>query len=201
MTDDGGFEYELDVLALGAGLLGALIASAWALLPSLVYLGPQAGVLTTNRLWLQLGGIAFLILVAVTQAYRTQRSFAPDSTVLTQGGVTLAVGFLLFSQVVAPAAAAATSPTQQDTQQQLAGENLKVVHLNVNGMSCPGCAGSISTYLQKQQGVKAVDITYQQKGGTVVYDSSATSAEEIANSEVFQGYYSAEIKNVKDYSQ
>lgn len=60
---------------------------------------------------------------------------------------------------------------------------------------------TISTHLEEQPGVKAVDITFSERGGTVVYDPEQTSAEEIANSEIFQGYYSAEIEKTEEYEE
>lgn len=203
MSDE--FEYELDLLALGVGGLGALIASAWTLLPSVVSLGPQAGIVTQNKLWLELAGVGLLLVVGVVRAWRTSDGSwrASDTSVLTQGGATLLIGAVLLTQVVAPVAADITAaPTTGDTQSPaVQGSNLKVAHLDIDGMSCSGCSNSISSYLAEQQGVKAVDITFEERGGTVVYDPEQTSSEEIATNNVFDGYYNATVTKVTDYEE
>lgn len=202
--------YELDLLALGIGLVSALIASAWALLPSLVYLGPETGFLARHKPWFQLGGVGLLLAVGVVRAWRAKngRWRDTDTAILTQGGVTLLVGVVLFTQIVAPVAAdvtsASASTTPTDNSEAVAHDSdtpLKVVHLNIEGMSCGGCANTISTHLEDQPGVKAVDITFSERGGTVVYNPGQTSAEEIANSEIFQSYYSAKIEKVEEYQE
>lgn len=199
------FEYELDLLALGVGGIGAIIASAWTLLPSVVYLGPRSGMLTQNKLWLELAGVGLLLVVGLIRVWRTSDGSwrQSDTSVFTQGGVTLLIGVVLLTQVVAPVAADITggsTNTAEDTPTPaVEGSNLKVVHLDITGMSCPGCSNSISAYLSDQPGVKAVDITFEKKGGTVVYDPQQISAEEIATGKVFEGYYNATVTSVDDY--
>jgi copper chaperone CopZ len=209
-----GFEYELDLLALGVGLISAVIATAWTLIPSLVSLGPQAGVLVRNRLWLQLAGVSLLLLVSLVRVWRTSDGSwrETDTSMFTQGGVTLLIGVVVVTQVVAPVAADMTAASPETAPglngaSQASGQspatqqaNLKVVHLDITGMSCPGCSNSISTYLANQQGVTQVDITFAKRGGTVVYNPQTTSAKELANSRVFQGYYDATITNVENYN-
>jgi copper chaperone CopZ len=208
-----GFEYELDLLALGVGLVSAVIATAWTLIPSLVPLGPQAGVLARNKLWLQLAGVSLLLLVSLVRVWRTSDGSwqETDTSMFTQGGATLLIGVVLVTQIVAPVAAdiTATSPetapglngASQSPEQSTATQQatLKIVHLDITGMTCPGCANSISTYIAKQPGVKNVDITFAKRGGTVVYNPQTISAKKLANSRVFQGYYNATITNVENY--
>lgn len=48
--------------------------------------------------------------------------------------------------------------------------NTKTVNLTIEGMSCGACAASIKSALQKLDGIKKIDITFEKKGGTVEFD-------------------------------
>ncbi|MFQ5800837.1 MAG: heavy-metal-associated domain-containing protein [Candidatus Hydrothermarchaeales archaeon] len=75
----------------------------------------------------------------------------------------------------------------------LQGDNLRVLTLEISGMSCPACPKGITSFLLELDGIIRTDITLEQKGGTVEYDSAKITAEEIVGSEIFQGVYRAEI--------
>ncbi len=55
-----------------------------------------------------------------------------------------------------------TSSTQTDT---------KTVRLDIEGMTCGSCAASVKTALGKLDGVRNVQISFEQKGGTVGFDA------------------------------
>lgn len=204
MTDDEidvdltEIEFELDLTALGAGLIGALVATASTLLPNLAYLGQTGVLLAQNQLPLQLGGVALLLGAALIQARRTHGGWGLHGTVLRQGGATFLAAFLLISFVAVPVLA--SSGSDGDTR-QLEGENLKVAYLEVDGMVCQGCQASINGFLRNQPGVRSTGIRLAKSGGPVVFDPSKTSAEELANGQIFQGYYSATVKRVEQYQQ
>lgn len=73
------------------------------------------------------------------------------------------------------------------------GDSLHVLTIDIRGLSCPACPKGISSFLMELDGVVGTEITLEQKGGTIVYDSTKITAEEIVNSEIFQGVFKAEI--------
>lgn len=71
------------------------------------------------------------------------------------------------------------------------GEN--EIKLKIEGMTCEGCAATISAYLKREDGVEKADVSYGEKKAKVVYDPDKTSPDKILRSRVFSGHYSAEI--------
>lgn len=80
-------------------------------------------------------------------------------------GVSLAATLLLAAQAHAdqPAAKPAT----------------KVCALSVDGMSCGGCAAGVNAALQKLDGVKKSEITFEKKGGPVEFDPAKVDEKKI----------------------
>lgn len=48
----------------------------------------------------------------------------------------------------------------------------KTLQVAIEGMTCGGCAAGINGTLSRLEGVQKTDITFEKKGGTVVYDSA-----------------------------
>ena len=69
----------------------------------------------------------------------------------------------------------------------------KTIRLNISGMTCDGCADTVSRYLKKEKGVLDVAIQWQSGTGEVTFDPEATSEEKILASRVFKGHYSASL--------
>lgn len=199
MTDDhaSGFEIEIDLTAVGIGLIGALLATASTLLPNLVYLGQTSIVLAQHQQLLQLAGVALILAASLVQARRTTGDWALPGSVLKQAGATFVAAYLLISFVAVPALASAGSSSGP---QQTEGENLRVAYLKVDGMVCQGCQASINSFLRKQPGVKSTGIKLAESGGPVVFDPAKISAEELANGQIFQGYYDATVESVEQYN-
>lgn len=57
--------------------------------------------------------------------------------------------------------------------------SVKTVTLDIEGMTCGQCAASINTALKKIEGVRKIDINFEQKGGTVEYDPAKVSEKTI----------------------
>ncbi len=72
------------------------------------------------------------------------------------------------------------------------GEN--EINLRIEGMTCEGCAATISAYLKREGGVEKVDVSYREKKAKVIYDPSKTNPKKILRSRVFSGHYSAELE-------
>ncbi|EGY53635.1 MerTP family mercury (Hg2+) permease, binding protein MerP [Neisseria shayeganii 871] len=47
--------------------------------------------------------------------------------------------------------------------------------LNIEGMTCGGCAKSVAKILQAVPGVQQADVSYEQKQAVVTFDPAATS--------------------------
>ncbi len=69
----------------------------------------------------------------------------------------------------------------------------KTIKLNIGGMTCQGCAGTIARYLKREEGVEEVSIDWKAGSGVVVIDPEVTSEEDILRNRVFEGHYSAEL--------
>jgi copper chaperone CopZ len=71
---------------------------------------------------------------------------------------------------------------------------LRQATLKISGMTCPACPQTIKTALLQLEGVVDVEISLKDQRGTVVYDASKITAEEIATSKIFSwGVYTAEV--------
>jgi mercuric transport protein len=62
---------------------------------------------------------------------------------------------------------------------QYAQAALKTVKLEIDGMTCGQCAASINTALKKIEGVQKIDISFEQKGGSVQYDPAKVNEKSI----------------------
>jgi copper chaperone CopZ len=59
-------------------------------------------------------------------------------------------------------------------------QNLYQAELKIEGMTCPSCAYGVKAQLEELDGVIKADIDYEKGKGTVIYDKSKISAEQIA---------------------
>lgn len=59
-------------------------------------------------------------------------------------------------------------------------ENTRLAKLDIKEMTCPSCAFGVEYELKQLQGVYRAEVKYPEGTGTVIYDSSRISAEEIA---------------------
>lgn len=69
----------------------------------------------------------------------------------------------------------------------------KTIKLNIKGMTCQGCADTITRYLKREEGVEQVSIDWEAGSGVVVIDPEVTSEEDILRNRAFQGHYSAKL--------
>lgn len=79
------------------------------------------------------------------------------------------------------------------TKEEIATGNFHELKLAISGMVCPYCAKGISDALLPMKGIIKTDITLDKRGGTVIYDSTKITKEEIINSDIFEGVYKAKI--------
>lgn len=67
------------------------------------------------------------------------------------------------------------------------------VFLEIQGMTCDGCAQTIKRYLKQDQGVKEVRIDWQSGIAEVTIDPEATDEEKVLGNRVFQHQYKAQL--------
>lgn len=73
-------------------------------------------------------------------------------------------------------------------------EDPRQLTLKIGGMTCPACPQTIESALLQLDGVIEVEVSQERERGTVVYDASKITAEEIAKSKIFSwGVYTAEV--------
>ncbi len=70
----------------------------------------------------------------------------------------------------------------------LAQAEMKTVKLDIDGMTCGSCAASVTSALQKVEGVRNVQISFEQKGGTVEFDSSKVAEAKIVEAVNASGF-------------
>lgn len=69
----------------------------------------------------------------------------------------------------------------------------KTIKLDIKGMTCQGCAETITRYLKREKGVEKVAIDWKGGSGEVVIDPRVTSEDDILRNRVFEGHYSAKL--------
>lgn len=67
------------------------------------------------------------------------------------------------------------------------------VLLQIEGMTCDGCAQTIKRSLKQNRGVKDVRIDWRSGVGEITFDSEATDRERIVQNRVFQRQYKAQL--------
>jgi mercuric ion binding protein len=95
----------------------------------------------------------------------------------------LAVGAALASFGVHGAQAQCCAPGKPPTQAATADVRgaAKTIKLDIEGMTCGACSASIKTALKQIDGVGKIDITFEQKGGTVQYDPAKVNEQTIVD--------------------
>ncbi|MDO4693519.1 MAG: heavy-metal-associated domain-containing protein [Eikenella sp.] len=57
---------------------------------------------------------------------------------------------------------------------------MQTLSLNIEGMSCGGCAKSVAGILQAVPGVQQAEVSYETKQALIVFDPAQTSAQALA---------------------
>jgi len=118
-------------------------------------------------------GLAALVVVLAGCAQKSQQQNPAQSTAIS---------------------ASDEPPKQRElSQQEIESGNFRRLEIKISGMSCPYCAKGISEALMSEDGIVSTDITLEKRGGSVTYDSTKISKEEILNSPVFEGVYKATL--------
>ena len=79
------------------------------------------------------------------------------------------------------------------TQQQSAAPELKTVTLGINGMMCHGCATFVKNIIEKLDGVKSANVSYEEKKATVIFEPSKASVDQIISAINASSSYTAEL--------
>ena len=113
----------------------------------------------------------------------------------------LAVGAAIAGLAVATAdaVAACCAPPQTFTQQiaNPAQADSKTVKLEIEGMTCGSCAASITTAVKKIDGVRTVEISFEQKGGTVEFDPAKANEQAIVEAVNNAGFKAQRVATEK----
>lgn len=82
------------------------------------------------------------------------------------------------------------APPQTMVQQTGNGaqSDMKTVTLAIEGMTCGNCADSIKTALKKIEGVRNVDVSFEQKGGTAEFDPAKVNEQTMVEAVNNAGY-------------
>lgn len=67
-------------------------------------------------------------------------------------------------------------------------QTIERVTLQVSGMTCGGCAGSVQRALQRHPGVRSAAVNLAQKNATVDFDPAATTPDALAQAVRSAGY-------------
>lgn len=69
----------------------------------------------------------------------------------------------------------------------------QTVQLEITGMTCDGCAQSITRALKRSSGVQQVRVDWKMGRGDVVFDPAETSEQGILDNQVFEFGYEARV--------
>lgn len=69
----------------------------------------------------------------------------------------------------------------------------QTVYLEIQGMTCNGCAQAIERHLKQDRGVKAVSVDWTYGIAEVTFDPSLTHEERILENRIFQRRYKARL--------
>lgn len=113
----------------------------------------------------------------------------------------LAVGIAIAGLAGAtPEAVAACCAPPQTFAKQIANPaqaDSKSVKLAIEGMTCGSCAASITTALKKIDGVRTVEISFEQKSGTVEFDPAKANEQGIVEAVNNAGFKAQRVATVK----
>lgn len=65
---------------------------------------------------------------------------------------------------------------------------MKTTTLKIEGMRCDGCAQTIKTLIEREDGVKAADVSLKEREARVLYDPQAIDEKRIAAAIERPGY-------------
>jgi mercuric ion binding protein len=189
---------EIEITVDGRSFVGGVVAGLLLIAPNvtpLLFSGLQTAFIASNALYFQMTGLTVLFVTVLFSATAAEGGVQiHKESFYSSMSVFLLLAIVGYAAV--PATAVLTGPG--DTG-QITGDNLRTATLDVDGMVCQGCRLTVKNYLESMPGTKRVTASLSKKEATVVYDSTKTSAQELANSKVFQGAYSATIKTDRAY--
>lgn len=158
------------VLALFAGISGA--ASAFSFLDPFRPLLIAATVLVLGFAWYQ--------KLKPNKEPDCACENEPDKTIFFQSKKFLAgVTFLAFLMLSFPYYAHALFPEPVNENARLSQSNLHHVRLNIDGMTCSGCEGTVNQVLSSKKGVIKVISSYRNGYAEVAYDSAVIHPENL----------------------
>lgn len=108
------------------------------------------------------------------------------------------VGFIFIGCKNAEADSNSSASTQSDSEMP---EMLATASFTIEGMHCEhGCAGNIKKKLAKMQGVKEVEIDFEGKKATIVYDANKQSPEAFVEKvlSIDKTYVVSDVTNTTD---
>lgn len=82
----------------------------------------------------------------------------------------------------------AAGVTQYMAETDFPAENLKIVRLDVRGMTCTGCEKAIVTSISKLDGIQEASASHTAAEATVRYDSTQTGIADISRAIADAGY-------------
>ncbi|MFB6208418.1 MAG: heavy-metal-associated domain-containing protein [Candidatus Nanohaloarchaea archaeon] len=191
MTDT--IEITVEGKSLAGGTIGGLLVAAPNVAP-LLFTGLQTTYIASNALLFQFAGVTALIATILLSIDVVKNGVQLPKHSLYSGIAAFAV-IAVLGYTIVPLSTALTSTS--DTE--ITGNNLRVATLDVEGMVCQGCRLTVKNYLESMTGTKKVTASLSKKQATVIYDSTKISAQELVDSKVFQGAYSATVKSDRKY--
>ncbi|MDY6770736.1 MAG: heavy-metal-associated domain-containing protein [Candidatus Nanohaloarchaea archaeon] len=193
MTDT--ITLDINMTAVIGGAIAGLVTTSWNFLPLLLSPNLAGAVMQFRPLLIFSGLTAGLGTLLLSTEYRGNRLSLPRKTVAT-----VVAAFLVFGGLGYATTPVALSLSSNSGPTQLSGDNLRVATLHVDGMVCQGCRLTVKNYLQSMEGTRKVSVDLSKQEATVIYDADTVSTNEIVNSDIFQGVYSATVQQDRRYT-
>ena len=161
---------QINMKVIVIGLIAGIIASLWAVLPFFI------------------NGVSNLFYGTVTIGLLFLFMFGGfnKNTLIKSGSLALGI-FLLMSYIIVPFVSGFLVGGTIDTSQYADG-NYATVNLALPGLFCSGCAYSSQNALKSIPGVVDVEVSFDDKRGTVVYDPNLVTPEEFISNDLIQAY-------------
>ncbi len=100
---------------------------------------------------------------------------------------------LVTTAVAIGGAAFAIGPDQSRSAAETSAETETTSTFDIENMTCATCPISVRAAMKRVDGVKSVQVDFEAKTATVVYDSSVATADQIAAASTDVGYPATEV--------
>jgi copper chaperone CopZ len=186
------------------GIIAGLIASLCCISPIIIVLfglGTVSFALSFTQYKIYFLLAAFIFTLLATILYLRQRSKACNINCFSKEGIKREKNFLItvaaimvavyfsMTYIISPQISSFLySSLQKSSEQKAAINNLRLLTLQINGLTCPGCAVGLEYYFGYLDGVVKAKVYYPSGKAEVFYDPAKITKDKIVSIPVYTAY-------------